>query len=381
VAKRVISPTITIPEATIFSVVHLDVMLMPIGLKGKRYIIAARDSLTQVSIGKALRHANSSTIAKFLWKKVICEYGMIGKVITDNGPEVQKAFEILVAKYHIPHAKISPYNSRANGVVERGHFIIREAITKACEGELYHWPEKVAHAFFADRVITRRSTGFSPYYLLHGVEPILPFDLTEATYLVEGFTKGMETEDLLAARIRQLELREDDLQRAVEAITRQRMSSKEQFERRFAHQLSKKEYEEGELVLVRNSRIEKELNRKTKDRYLGPYEVVKRTQGGSYALREMDGAPLARGVAAFRLLPYHPRGNLRLDEPRGDPDEDEAAEAENGDSAAENEQERAGTDRWGVEHGEVGSEESEDPSVEEALRPMTRSQTRPSAHL
>jgi hypothetical protein len=328
IAKSVIPPTIASPEAAIFHVVHLDVMLMPLGKYGMRYIIAARDSLTQAAEGRALAKNTSAEIARFLWEEVICRYGIVGKVITDNGPEVQGAFEVLVAKYGIPHAKISPYNSRANGVVERGHFVIREAIVKACEGEIYQWPDKVTHAFFADRVIARRSTGFSPHYLLHGVEPVLPFDLTEATYLTEGFRRGMSTVDLLALRIRQLEMRKEDLQRAADAIVKQRLASKEQFERRFAHQLTKREYQEGELVLVRNSRVERELNRKTKDRYLGPYEIVKKTKGGSYVIREMDGACLGRGIAAFRLLPYYPRGDLKLDRVPDEPEE-ESLEEEN----------------------------------------------------
>jgi hypothetical protein len=58
---------------------------------------------------------------------------------------------------------------------------------------------------------------------------------------------------------------------------------------------------------VRNTRVEKELDRKTKPRYLGPFEVVRRTTGGSYVLKELDGTISKRGVAAFRLLPYHSR--------------------------------------------------------------------------
>ena len=46
------------------------------------------------------------------------------------------------------------------------------------------------------------------------------------------------------------------------------------------------------------------MNRKTKPRYLGPYEVVRRTMGGSYVLQELDGTTLIEGAAAFRLLPY-----------------------------------------------------------------------------
>ena len=63
---------------------------------------------------------------------------------------------------------------------------------------------------------------------------------------------------------------------------------------------------------MRNSRVEKELDRKTKPRYLGPFEVLRRTQGGSYILKEMDGTVSRRGVAAFRLLPYHARKGIPL---------------------------------------------------------------------
>ena len=57
---------------------------------------------------------------------------------------------------------------------------------------------KIDAAVFADRVTISGVTGYSPYFLLHGVEPLLPFDLAEATFMVEGFQSGMETSDLLA---------------------------------------------------------------------------------------------------------------------------------------------------------------------------------------
>ncbi|KAF8551214.1 hypothetical protein OG21DRAFT_1467664 [Imleria badia] len=63
-------------------------------------------------------------------------------------------------------------------------------------------------------------------------------------------------------------------------------------------------YSPGDLVLVRNTAIEKELNWKTKPRYLGPYQVVWQTLESSYVLEELDGSPLARSIAAFRVIPY-----------------------------------------------------------------------------
>src|ERR1700733_2053075 len=76
--------------------------------------------------------------------------------------------------------------------------------------------------------------------------------------------------------------------------------------------MRKEFYKAGELVLIRNSEQEMRLNKKSKPRYSGPYEVCRRTKGGSYVIKELDGTYLREGVAAFRLLPYISRHNKSL---------------------------------------------------------------------
>lgn len=336
--KKVEIPITISAPATLFSKIYVDVMLMP-RAHGFRYIVAARDDLSLAAEGRALRRSTAVNLAKFFWEEIICRYGTIGEVVTDNGPEIRGAFEELMRRYEIPQIKISPYNSKANGVVERGHFIIREGIVKSCQGNINQWPSKVHHAFFADKCITRKSTGFSPYYLLYGVDPVLPFDLTEATFLVHGFHSGMKTEELLALRIRQLEKRPEDIAQAAAAIVQSRLRSKEQFEKVFRRRLTSHVFEEGDLVLVRNSQVEKELDKKHKPRYLGPFQIVRRTKGGSYVLKELDGTVSRRGVARFRLLPYVPRAGVHLpqvefeersdDDKESDNDSDEDASSSN----------------------------------------------------
>ena len=83
-----------------------------------RYIVAARDNLSRVSEGRALRNNNAESLARFFWEQVICYYGYVGQVITDNELEVQSAFAKLLQQYRIPQIHISAYNSRANSVVE-----------------------------------------------------------------------------------------------------------------------------------------------------------------------------------------------------------------------------------------------------------------------
>ena len=308
--KMKIPITVSVP-ATIFTKVYVDVMDMTESHHGYKYIVCARDDLSRASEGRALKSNNSISLMRFFWEQIYCRYGAIATVVTDNGPEVKGAFDQLLRRLKIPQVRISAYNKQANGVVERGHFIIREAIMKSVVHRK-DWPTQVPIAFFADRVTVSRVTGFSAYFLLHGVHPVLPFDLADATFLVEGFRSGMSSVDLLVLRMRQLERRQEDISAAAKALAKARFKSKEEFEWKYRRRLRREFYKPGELVLVRNSEVETRLNRKSKPRYLGPYEVCRRTEGGSYVLKELDGSVLQQGIAAFRLLPYVSRHDKKL---------------------------------------------------------------------
>ena len=328
--KRMEVPITISAPITPFQKVYIDVMFIP-PAGGFHYIVAAKDDLTGVTEARAIRKNNSATLAKFFRECIYYRYGAVGQVTTDNGSEVKGAFEILVKRLGIPQVKISPYNKHANGVVERGHYILREAIVKSChkdsEGRALQWNRQVDAAVFADRVTINSVTGYSPYYLLHGVHPLLPFDLFEATFLVEGFHSGMTTSELLALRIRQLQKHDIDIEKAAEMLHKLRLRSKEQFNHRYQKRLQKSEYEEGSLVLVRNTRLEMSLNKfKLDPRYLGPYEVVKQTARGNYILKELDGTIHMEPYAAFRLISYVTRNDpILYDGIESDMDQDNQA--------------------------------------------------------
>ena len=309
--KKMHQPITTSHPPRLFSKVYLDVMKMP-KARGKQWIVACRDDLSGITECKAIARDRAKTIAKFFLNRIILRYGMVQEVITDNGPSFKKDFKKLLRNYGITQIKISPYNSQANGVVERGHYNIREALVKLCKNDLAQWPLMVSAACYADRITIRRATGFSPFYLLHGVHPMMPCDLTDATFMVSEFKPGMTDAELLAARTQQLLRMPQDVARARAVLKKARFKSKEAYETKFARRLQKEDYEPGTLVLIRNNPIENSVSieRKTADRYMGPYQVIRRTQGGSYVLEEMNGNILRHSTAAFRLIPYINRKDL-----------------------------------------------------------------------
>ena len=322
---------------TLFAKVYLDVMKMP-EAQGKNWIVICRDDLSGNPEGRALAADNSKALAQFFIEEIIFRYGTVGEIVTDNGPSLQGEFLKMVEKYNMHQIKISPYNSQANGVVERGHFTIREALVKMSGGNISKWPSLLRAALHADRITIRRATGFSPYYLLHGVHPLLPCDLAEATFMVPRLKESMTDTGLLIARIRQIAKMPEDLARARETLAKSRFASKKAFEAKFGRRITRTSYKPGDLVLVRNVANEKtvSINKKIDNRYMGPYRVKRETRGKAYVLEELNGNVSGTSVAAFRLIPYIKRDHLdgwaRLVEAwdQNQPDEDLGSEDETG---------------------------------------------------
>jgi len=75
---------------------------------------------------------------------------------------------------------------------------------------------------------------------------------------------------------------------------------------------------------------------------MGPYQVIRQTEGGSYILAEMDGSLLRHYVAAFRLIPYIQRQELGFWADQMDvdvPEENEVSEYEETEDSLEKSQE------------------------------------------
>jgi transposase InsO family protein len=304
-----IPPTISYP-APLFAKVYIDTMYMP-SSHGYNYIIHAACSLSGFEEGRMLRRETQRTIGDFIFEELVCRWSSIVEIVTDNGTPFIAALEYLAEKYNIRHIRISAYNSQANGVIERPHLTLREAIVKACDGDIKRWPTVFPHCLWANRVTVKKSTGYSPFYMAHGVEPILPFDILHATYLAPKFDRPLTTPELIAIRAQQLERRDDDLALIRDRVIKSRYTSIDQFTKEHKNQIRNQDFKPGTLVLIRNKRAE-QLGGKTLPRYYGPMVVVSRRGEGSYTLAELDGAVSKTRYAPFRLVQYYPRDPVAI---------------------------------------------------------------------
>ena len=92
-------------------------MFMP-AAGGFRYIVQARCSLTAWPKWRTLHTETGRTIGAFIFEEILCRWGAVEEIVTDNGSAYVAALDWLANRYGIRHIRISAYNSWANGIVE-----------------------------------------------------------------------------------------------------------------------------------------------------------------------------------------------------------------------------------------------------------------------
>ena len=93
----------------------------------------------------------------------MCRHGCFGKLVVDGGPENKKYVAAFAEKYSIERVQISAYHSAANGMIERGHKPIVDALAKMTNGGLGNWVKNLPAVLFAERTSVHQPTGKMPF--------------------------------------------------------------------------------------------------------------------------------------------------------------------------------------------------------------------------
>lgn len=267
---------------------------IPNSRSGNTQIITLIDYATRFVVAKAVPDRTGSTVAKFLYS-VMLRFGAPEEIVSDRASaftsDVLQSYLNLQEVNHFPS---TPYHPNTNGCVERMHDVLWPMLLKMSSGVPERWDEYLAPAVFAINSRTHTVTGFSPFYLVYGVEPRLPGGP------VPPFEFNFANPDDRFAYTQRtlLELGQD---RAAAYFRTERQAERMAQDHNRLNSIKISQFKVGDQVLLKN-------NTKTKlqARFLGPFYVSRIGLHDTYYLkRTVDPASeLQHPYNRCYLIPY-----------------------------------------------------------------------------
>ncbi|MBW0545385.1 hypothetical protein O181_085100 [Austropuccinia psidii MF-1] len=247
------------------------------------------------------------SVSEWFTSEWICRYGAPKEVTVDGGPGFGKELQDVVKKAGSKIRVTTPYYPESQGMVERPHKQLKDALVKMCCENGSKLKEYLPLVTLSDRISTKRTTGYTPFELQFGQKAVLPKGIEAKTHLAIELHKVQSTKYLLEARAEQLSRKGEMRKMEKEKLKLAREDSVRYWDRKLAHPI-RKPIHPGEFVLVYNKVLESQWGLLFKNRRDGPYRGVRQTNNHPYELEELDGTKLARRFAASQIKKFYPRG-------------------------------------------------------------------------
>ncbi|XP_075478960.1 uncharacterized protein LOC142519822 [Primulina tabacum] len=160
----------------------------PIARAQKRFLLVAVDYFSKWVEAEPLARITEDEVMKFLWKSIVCRYGIPRKLISDNGRQFQgKKITSRCREMKIIQSFTSVAYPHANGQTEVTNRIIVQALKVRLHGKGKNWVEELPSVLWAYRTTPRSSTRETPYSLVYGSEAVLLVEIGQSSTRVESY--------------------------------------------------------------------------------------------------------------------------------------------------------------------------------------------------
>jgi len=144
---------------------------MPVGKGSQKFLVVAVDYFTKWAEAEALATITTTNITSFLWKSVVCRFGIPHAFVTDNGKQFDcEPFQKWCSELRILNYYSSVLYPKVNGQVEATNKTLVRKLKKKLEKKKGAWVEYVPEVLWSYRTTKRTPTGETPFSLTYGTE-------------------------------------------------------------------------------------------------------------------------------------------------------------------------------------------------------------------
>ena len=225
--------------------------------RGNRYVLVCIEHCTKWVELIALPSKSSANVARAFLENIISRYGVPGVVLTDQGSEFKGEFQTLLNQQQITHRFASRENPQADGLSERMVQTLKQSLRRCLLDQSWGlpWDDILPYVAMGYRVSKQKSTGYSPYFLLYGREPLFPSTIqhldeeviddevgTVRKFHLELKNRGAVLQEVMPLAMRNL------------AIAQQRDQERFRHVRGGGYDRPKAKFEVGQFVMVKQKK-------------------------------------------------------------------------------------------------------------------------------
>ena len=206
-----------------------------------------------------IRDASAASVADFVINHIALRHGCPTVMQSDGGHEFEN--ELVARMLHTMGTRkvtTTPYHPQANGAVERVNKPLVDNISKLCSSHQLDWDLFVTAAVWGHNCSVHSSTGVSPFFLMHGVEPNTGIDIV----------LGQVSKDIDAAT---------RLQQVLPEVRERIRAAQEDYKERYDQNRAEPTFKVNDLVLLHRPQfdIAPGKSRKLIRPWHGPYKILR----------------------------------------------------------------------------------------------------------
>ncbi|UYV84270.1 hypothetical protein LAZ67_X001713, partial [Cordylochernes scorpioides] len=271
---------------------------LPSTKRRRKWIIVLTDYYTKYAETKAVSEATVKEVSTFLIEHIILRHGAPRFLISDRGSQLTSNLMKEVMKMcKVKHCFTTSYHPQTNGLTERLNRTLINMISMYVNTDQKNWDEILPFITHAYNTTIQETTGYSPFFLLFGREPMSLLD-----------DENIPTDSNMDDYDEYIENYLDKIARTRQVVINNTEKTQERMKRNYDKKHNEKIYEPGHLVAVwtpvrKIGKCEKLLRK-----YFGPYRILKKLSNVNYLIEPKDNPgqdPFI--VHVSRLKPYFER--------------------------------------------------------------------------
>jgi hypothetical protein len=252
---------------------------------GFEHILVMVDYVSKWVEAMPCRKASMEESIAMIKSVIFPHFGTLRILISDGGTHFTgKNFKKCLSKLGIEHRISTANHPQTNGQVETSNRQLKSIRNKTIEKGGKDWSKKLDGALWAYRTTFKTPIGMTPYQFIYGKAGHLPVELEHKAYWVIQ-EMNLDLDAVVVKRRIQISELEEMRLKAYENAS----IYKERIKRWYDKMLNKKEFKEGDKVLLYNSRFKTFGRGELQSKWDGPYIVHSVLSNGAVTIMDVKG--------------------------------------------------------------------------------------------